>query len=129
MRKTRDLKHMTDDELNAASAALRDEVHRREDVKRNAEGKALVGKFFKYRNCYSLPAKPSDYWWLYVRVESMSKGGTLAALTFQRDSDGKIEFARHDHWQRLDGHMSIPRREFNAAFKRMLTAARALGKA
>ncbi len=29
------------------------------------------GKFFKYKNSYSCPSKPSDYWYIYTKVLSI----------------------------------------------------------
>lgn len=32
------------------------------------EFKKLEGTFYKTRNNYSCPEKPSDYWWLYTKI-------------------------------------------------------------
>lgn len=50
----------------------------------------FVGRFFKYRNCYSCPSKPSDYWWLYGAATSVDGCGWLKGWTFQRDRDGGV---------------------------------------
>lgn len=34
--------------------------------------KSLVGKYFKFRNCYSCPIDDSDYWYSYYRITSIS---------------------------------------------------------
>lgn len=59
-----------------------------EEIKKNQE---FVGKYFKYRNSYSCPRSPEDYWWMYARVDRLNKSGIPVGVTFQTDSDGKIE--------------------------------------
>lgn len=51
----------------------------------------FVGKYFKYRNSYSLPQTPDDYWWLYSHVVGISKDGMMEVTTFQNDKRGRIE--------------------------------------
>jgi hypothetical protein len=53
----------------------------------------LIGTFYKYRNNYSCPEKPSDYWWLYIHVTGL-KGTMLIGNTFQTDKYGKCEFEK-----------------------------------
>lgn len=58
---------------------------------RVAQGKTLVGKCFKYRNCYSCPEKPSDFWWSYTVVTAIDDHGWLTLLSFQSDKNGRVE--------------------------------------
>ncbi len=43
--------------------------------------KSFRNTSYKGRNNYSCPEKPSDYWWLYVKI-----------LDFVQDSDGYVHF-------------------------------------
>jgi len=65
-------------------------LYRLEDEERTRKHGALVGRFFRYRNCYSCPEKESDYWWLYVAVTAMDEHGSLRVLKFQTDKEGKV---------------------------------------
>lgn len=66
----------------------RDRINEQLDEIRTKEYEALnakdVGKYFRYRNCYSCPSKSEDYWWLYMKVLSVS-GGCLEVFKFQKD--------------------------------------------
>jgi hypothetical protein len=35
--------------------------------------KKLIGKCFKQRNNFSLPEKPSDYWFLYIKITEIKE--------------------------------------------------------
>lgn len=50
-----------------------------------AEG--LVGKCFKSRNSYSCP-EPDEFWWLYARVVSTDRFGSLEVIHFEVDHRG-----------------------------------------
>lgn len=83
-----EMKTLTD--LRAESDSLRKKICQLEEMELAPKRKALLGKCFKYRNCYSLPEKPSDYWFLYLRVMAIS-GSTAICQKFQIDKDGKLE--------------------------------------
>lgn len=53
--------------------------------------KKLIGNFYKYKNSYSCPEKPSDYFWYYIHITGL-KGTMLQGNTFQTDKYGKCEF-------------------------------------
>lgn len=36
------------------------------------DAQSKVGKFFKYKNCYSCAEKPEDYWFLYSYVKKVN---------------------------------------------------------
>ena len=86
---------------------------------------ALVGRFFKYRNSYSCPSVPEDYWWLYLAVTEMNEHGTLHGWSFQTDKDGRMEIEPHARvlGQLVSGlgsnYIEIERKEFYAAFDQL----------
>lgn len=94
-------------ELNALKAEQADQ--------RNA---ALVGKCFKYRNSYSCPG-PDDYWWMYAQV-LRAKDGSLRALRFQTDRDGKVEVEPDAYFSCSENYKSITLMEFAEAWAAML---------
>ena len=55
-----------------------------------------VGKFFRTRNCFSCPEKPSDYWWVYCHVTRMGQHGWLYTNQFEVDKHGSVH-ARFDY--------------------------------
>lgn len=79
-------KTVTLEEAKAVIAAF----HKEETRKRVAENRALIGKFFKYRNSYGSGEK----WWLYVAVTGVDGGGTPTGWRFQRTSNDTVEIER-----------------------------------
>lgn len=88
------------------------------DAKRQTEiGQKKVGKFYKYRNSYSCPQKPSDYWWKYF-APRVANGSSLTGLSFQTDCDGSSSiWANEFHAQHLGGWTEISKPEFTRALK------------
>lgn len=86
------------------------------------EMKKLIGRFFKYRNCYSCP-KPDEYWWLYSRITAYEDGGLLAD-EFQTDKDGRIDI-KFNIWkpylglESRGGYIEITKAEYLKAKKRL----------
>lgn len=103
------------EKLRAQMAPIRAELQRIEDAEAKAKSVALVGRCFKYRNCYSCP-KPEDYWWLYIKVVGMGEYWPVA-FEFQTDKDGRINIKKEDCFSRLDGYTEISAKEFNAAWR------------
>ena|ERR1700728_1930252 len=102
-------------------------LHAIRDAERREENKGLVGKTFRWRNCYSCPEKPSDYWWLYAKVQSMDGAGMLTAFTFQIDKYGQHEMKINRYSFNMGGgYRPIPAVQFNKAWrafqKRIATA-------
>lgn len=87
-------------------------IQDREEGELNA---ALYRKCFKGRNNYSCPKKPSDYWWVYVKILSVD-GRWVSALSFQDDKCGqltyKIDKAIMGSHYRSDGYKEISDKEF-----------------
>lgn len=105
----------TKEQLERAIAPLKEQLDRLRDAERRAESKKLVGRYFKYRNCYSCPEKESDYWWLYVKVT-----GADASFQFQTDRYGRVEI-EPDHYFNYSGqYVEITAKEFNAAWGALL---------
>jgi hypothetical protein len=107
----------TKEQLEAEIAPLQAQLHRLRDAETLKDSKALVGKCFKYRNCYSCPKGPSDYWWLYVKVVRVGDYWPVS-IEFQTDRDGSITIKQNDCFMRHE-HTEIPAREFNAAWKKL----------
>lgn len=63
------------------------------DTERREEVEAHIGKCFRYRNSYSMPNKPSDYWFIYFRVIGTAQYGNALCFRFQTDKYG--EFILH----------------------------------
>lgn len=104
-----------EDQAKAANSALY-AAKEREAHKRNL---ALIGKSFRYRNSYSCPEKPSDYFWLYLRVMSV-EGLTINCLTFQTDNRGRVEIdTRHQKYSGglSDGYRPITKGQFDRAWR------------
>ena len=69
--------------------ALRAQFDEIEEEENRVRYGGLTGKCFGYRNCYSCPEKPSDYWYTYVQVLSV-EGSYVNALCFDIDKDGRV---------------------------------------
>lgn len=105
------------EQLEAEIAPLQAALMRLKDDEILAESKALVGKCFKYRNCYSCP-KPDEYWWLYVKVTGVGDYWPIT-FQFQTDKDGKIEVEVSKHHSRLSGYTEITDAEFNREWRKV----------
>lgn len=77
--------------LKAEQDSRRKQIIAIEERQERERASKLIGLCFRYRNCYSCPSAPSDYWWLYVRVLSVSRDGRMQVFRFQIDKDGKLE--------------------------------------
>jgi hypothetical protein len=111
-------------ELEAQIGLLQRELRKIEDTEATERNRYLVGRCFRYRNCYSCPEKDSDYWWLYCRVLSV-RGDTATVLDFQTDKDGRMEM-RPSHFRSAmslasgGSYQPIPRKQFRAALRSFL---------
>lgn len=63
--------------------------------------KLFKGKYLKYRNSYSLPEGPLDYWYMFGYVYDVKKNGTAKINHFQIDKYGTltVEIAKCFVWQ------------------------------
>jgi hypothetical protein len=88
------------------------------DAERFAENKSCVGKTYRYRNSYSCPEKPSDRWWLYAKVQSISKSGHLTVFLFETDKYGHISIQTDKYRYHMnDGYQPIPPAQFDKAWR------------
>ncbi len=114
----------TRDELQTQARKIRDRIIAIEQREKAERAKALVGKCFRYRNCYSCPQKPSDYWWLYVRVDGVTRYGEVRMTSFQQDTHGDIVIKRGERGMTDlvsggGGYQPITVRAFNSAMRKM----------
>jgi hypothetical protein len=108
--------------LTAEVLALRNQIHDIEQPYHQSAGAAMVGLCFKTRNNYSCPEKPSDYWQLYVKVQSTDEHGHLKCLKFEVDKDGNVSVRKDQfyHPHSLDSYLTISPDEFQREFAKML---------
>lgn len=126
---------MTADTLDKEIRRLRQQKDRLEDAERIADADALIGRCFKYRNSYSCPSKPSDYWWLYAKIVGRDRRGMVTVVTAERDRDGQPRLHR-DTWNyphsfvRKDGlatgYVPITEAEFTRGWNAVIGAVDAL---
>lgn len=111
-------KTATKESLSAEVARLREQLAAIEEAEQAEQNAALVGKCFKYRNCYSCPQSDADYWWLYIIVTGVGEHGAMKGWSFQTDSAGKITiepaegFARGRLMQSGGGYIEIAPKQF-----------------
>lgn len=96
----------------AITQRLRDEKTRQEV---NALRK-LVGKCYRCQNSYGCGDKKGP-WWLWLRIDRVEEDGGFRGLSFQVDSNGKIEVTPDSwHISLMDGYSEVSEALFNAAF-------------
>lgn len=105
------------EELTKIAHDAQEKLRRIEFADRAKRNGPLVGKTFKYRNCYSCPEKPSDYWWMYAKVTRMGDDGLLYLTTFQTDKYGNMEVRFEHLGYHMQGYHPVPASEFNRAWK------------
>lgn len=109
---------MEKEQIEKEMAKLRNKLWAIEKKEADEENKKLVGKYFKYRNCYSCPEKPSDYWYLYKRVIGLGKTG-LITEEFQIDKDGKCSACfNKGSYSYMTGYTEISRSEYLKALSK-----------
>jgi hypothetical protein len=108
----------TKEQLVAEIAPLQAALGRLRDAEERQKASWLVGKCFKYRNNYSCPKGPRDYWWYYVKCVGMGQYSPKT-FTFQTDNEGRIEIKEEGWFMRTDGYVEISEREFRAAWRRV----------
>jgi hypothetical protein len=77
------------------------------------------GKFYKYRNSFSLPKTEKDYWFMYVSVGKVENPYQFKGKTFQIDSDGIITFDAKNHVRPQFCQTEITEAEYEAALKKL----------
>ena len=112
------------EQLQAIINGARKKLDRIESAESLIQNRALLGKCFTYRNNYSLPKKPSDYWIVYIKIVSADADG-VCAFEFQKDRDGvcfvKPSEQRYPRsFREENGYVSIKPIEFARAWQRFL---------
>ena len=96
----------------------RKELDKIESARARSENRKLVGKCFKYRNCYSCPQTVNDYWWLYIRV---TKGGSSPECTeFQHTSMNRYEVRINHFFHMSERHIEISYDAYLSALRSFL---------
>ncbi len=113
---TKTMKKQLEDTLRKT----RDQINKIEQTEREQRNAEFVGRHFRYKNCYSCPEKPSDYWWMYIRVTGL-KEGVLVVQKFQRDSRGMIAIETDEYYhQMLCGCQEITKHQYEKAFAKIM---------
>ena len=93
--------------------------------------KALEGKCFKVRNCYSCPENESDYWFLYIKIQKIEKDDLYKlsdnilshfhGWSFQTDKYGRIsvEFDYNNYVHSMSEENEISNEEFKEAWLKL----------
>lgn len=84
------LTEKTTEQLKEEATQIQEELRKRSAEERRKASEGLVGKCFVYRNCYSCPKGPDDYWNLYSRVTGLDARGTPTGVTMEDDGQGFI---------------------------------------
>lgn len=95
-------------------------IGRHRDNEQRRKNAAHVGRFYRYRNCYSCPQRESDYWWVYHSVLSIDEHGSLNGWSFQTDKDGKVTVFPRDFLSPVLLQEEIEEVDFYAAFDVLL---------
>lgn len=95
------------------------------------EFKGYEGKFYKFKNNYSMPKKKSDYWFLYKQVtrvdrDDMYRSGddiycNYHGWSFETDKYGnvRVELDANGYIHSLNEYEEISREEFLLAWDRL----------
>ena len=116
--------------LQSQIRALRKEIRQIEAEERKAKAASMSGLCYVYRNCYSCPEGPQDYWLLYSKVTGIDDDGFLEVLQFQTDIDGKttIETQKYLTPDTICLGEPLSDAAFNQASKELLGAVSAILK-
>lgn len=85
-----------------------------------------VGKFYRTRNNYSCPEKPSDYWWVYAEVTRMDEYGMLYVTEFQTDRHGNISIRFDGCIHHAQSWSPTTRDAYHKAWAKLLTKVKGL---
>lgn len=98
-----------------------DEIKAKENI---AFCEPLIGKCYKTQNNYSCPETEDDYWWLYLKVISMTESGSgFNVLAFQVDKDGRADIRPNDYMHRnsMLRYEEIDPSEFNDEWNNVMS--------
>lgn len=107
-------------ELHDKIARANAELTRITTAENIASNSALVGKCYKYRNCYSSPQSEKDYWWMYSLVLGLNDRGMPEAFVFQKDTYGRITIEPKASFLMSEQQVEIPSGKLTEAWFQML---------
>jgi len=95
------------------------------------EFKQYEGRFFKTRNHYSCPEKPSDYWWYYTKVTEITPEDVYDTLgngaachfkgwSFEDTKGGDVFISKNKQGYIHSLGKEITEAEFNEAWNKMV---------
>ncbi len=82
--------------------------------------KKYEGKYFKFRNSYSLPKSERDKWWVYSKVLKVKSRDEITSFAFQKDIYGEITTSKKNRTSESILQIEITKREFDAAYNKMI---------
>ena len=104
--------------LRSEHHALAVKIYAIEQKQHANEARALLGRHFKYRNCYSCPEKECDYWYIFAKVIQVSPDGGVVTLSFEVDSRGETKIMSGNSTSvhmLTESYVEISAKEFNEA--------------
>jgi|SRR6185503_289089 len=107
------------EELQQTIVTARYELHEIECQERLVQAKPLIGKCYKYHNCYSCPKDASDWWWLYVRVIGVNELGWPRLQTFQIDKNGDVSLQVNQERCSMSSYIEIEQDEYDSAWAKI----------
>lgn len=125
------LRKQTKRELQQQLKAIVEQEHKEMIEKYYPEFKKYEGRFFKVRNNYSRPEKPSDYWWLYKKVVEIKPNNIYdtgsngvachySGWSFETDSYGTFTVSQRNMGYLHSLGEEITEAEFNAAWNKAM---------
>jgi len=134
MKKGNPIKEQLQKQLNAIAKQEEKELI----AKHYPEFKKLEGKYFKYKNSYSCPEKPSDYWFLYTKITEIkpddvynTRGNGVAChfkgWSFQTDKYANISVEKKKTGYVHSLGQEITENEFHSAWDKIIEALNNLG--
>ena len=111
--------------LRATANKALAEICEIEHAEKRVRNQSLVGRCFAFRNCFSCPEGPEDYWTLWQKVVAIDESGEPVVFRFQTDKHGRIEIEQRN----CLGHMGDETTEeaFLEAWKKLTDLVGSLG--
>ncbi len=121
------MKKTRESELVEAIEKARDELSKIRSAAHAKQNMELIGRCFKYRNSYSLPEGPGDYWWMFCKVTGV-EGDALLILEFQTDKYGETSIKKDSrnlglemsHLSESSNYIPIGNDEFQAEWDSLI---------
>jgi len=116
--------HDTICNLRSEASKLLQEASDLEGNLRIQENKKLVGRCYKYKNCYSCPEKEEDYWNLYTKITGLTNSGSLKGVKFEVTSEGVASIRTFIHMHLSDKYIECHVDEFNSEADKLILMAK-----